>query len=97
MRLTFQPSSGLQPQQPPVVPGFRQTAAPPWMDWHQATHSELLQQEGEEGQAGLTQLAASAGRLTRAAATRVRANRNRPIFFMTFLSNPRGGRLVTRS
>lgn len=56
------------------------------MDWHQATHSELLQQEGDEEQTGLTQLAASAGRSTRATATRARANRNIPIFFMTLPS-----------
>ena len=76
-----QPSSGLQAQQPPVVPGFRQTAAPPPMERHQDTHSESLQQAGDEGQAGFTQATASAGRSTRAMATRARANRNIPIFF----------------
>ena len=87
-----QPSSGLQPQQPPVVPGFRQTAAPPPMDWHQDTHSELLQQVGDEEQAGFTQAAAAAGRSTRAVATRARANRNIAIFFfMTLPSDQRTG------
>jgi hypothetical protein len=55
------------------------------MDWHQATHSELLQQAGDEGQVGFTQLTAAAGRLTRAVATRARANRNIPIFFVMTL------------
>ena len=68
------------------------------MDWHQDTHSELLQQEVDEGQVGLTQLTAAAGRLTRAVAARARANRNIPIFFvMTLPLYPRGGRSVARS
>ncbi len=55
------------------------------MDWHQDTHSELLQQAGDEGQVGFTQAAAAAGRSMRAVATRARANRNIPVFFVMTL------------
>jgi hypothetical protein len=78
----FQPSSGLQAQQPPWLVGFRQTASPPPMERHQVTHSEALQQAGDGEQAGFTQAAASAGWLTKAMATRARANRNKLSFFI---------------